>query len=74
MNGKKSVEDYLMDMINARYAKRVMSQLNTEHERDFMDLGKDPDHKEYEWMVKRALEIHRAMNVKDGEDAEKAKD
>jgi succinate dehydrogenase flavin-adding protein (antitoxin of CptAB toxin-antitoxin module) len=63
MDGKKSIEDYILDMINQRYAKRVFSQLATEHERNFVDLGKDPDHKEYEWMVKRALEIHRALNI-----------
>ncbi len=74
MDGQKTVEDYLIDMINAKYARRIMSQLVTEHERKFMELGKDPDHREYEWMVKRALEIHRAMNVGGTNAVEEAKD
>lgn len=74
MNGKKSIEDYLMDMINQRYAKRVFAQLATEHEKNYMDMGLNPDHKEYEWMVKRALEIHKALNLKDNEDAKEAAD
>lgn len=59
----KSVEDYLLDLINQRYAKRVFSILATEHEKRFLDLGKDPDYREYEWMRKRALEIHQQINL-----------
>ena len=67
----KSIEDYLIDMINQKYAKRVFSQLATDHEREFLLAGRDPDAKEYEWMVTRALEIHRNLNVNEGkEDAE----
>jgi len=63
MDGKKSIEDYLMDMINQRYAKRVFAKVATEHEKQFKDLGKDPSYREYEWMVNRALEIHKQLNT-----------
>lgn len=64
MNGKKSIEDYLIDLINQKYAKRVFSQLATEHEKKYLEMGADPDYREYEWMVARALEIHKALNLK----------
>lgn len=60
---KRSIEDYLIDMINQRYAKRVFAKLATEHERQFMNLGKDPNYREYEWMINRALEIHKRLNT-----------
>lgn len=77
MADNKTVEDYLIDIIRQKYAKRVLSQLNTEYERMFIDAGKDPDIGEYNWMVKRVMEIHREMNKpeKVGEGhAEKAAD
>ena len=73
----KTVEDYLIDIVRQKYAKRVLSQLNTEYERLFIDAGKDPDIGEYNWMVKRVLEINRELNKpeKAGEEhAEKAAD
>lgn len=74
MDRVKSIEDYLMDMINQRYARRVFSKLATEHEKNFMDLGKNPDYKEYEWMVARAMEIHRTLNMKDGKNEQEKQD
>ena len=73
---RNSIEEYLVDLINQRYAKRVFSQVATEHERQFEDLGKQPNYKEYEWMVNRAMEIHREQNITEGEDnaGEKAED
>lgn len=62
----KGIEDYLLDMINQRYAKRVFQIMATEHEQQFLDLGKNPDYREYEWMKRRALEIHRATNLSPG--------
>lgn len=59
----ENIEDYLVDMINQKYAKRVMQKMNTEWEKLTLERGSDPGGKEYEWMVKRALDIHRGMNV-----------
>ena len=70
----KSIEDYLEDMINQKYAKRVFQIMNTEHERIFLDLGKNPDYREYEWMKKRALEIHRETNTAPGSGENNEKD
>ena len=64
----KGVEEYLIELINQKYAKRVFSQMNTEHERAFLLAGSEPSAKEYEWMVKRAMEIHRSLNTSKGED------
>jgi hypothetical protein len=74
MNGKKTIEDYLIDLINQKYAKRVFSQLVTEHEKKYLELGQDPDYREYDWMVNRALEIHKALNLKDNGNAKETKD
>lgn len=59
----KSIEEYLIDLINQKYAKRVFQQMNTDFERLTLERGSDPSAKEYEWMVNRALEIHRQLNV-----------
>lgn len=64
---RKSIEDYLIDLINQKYAKRVFSMLTTEHEKKFLDLGENPNYREYEWMIQRALEIHRQLNVNEEE-------
>ena len=53
----KTIEDYLLDLINQKFAKRVFSVLATEHERLFLDKGKDPEGGEYKWMRQRALEL-----------------
>ena len=58
----KSVEDYLIEKLNAEYAQRVFQKINTEYEKLTMEMGSDPNIKEYDWMVNRALEIHRKMN------------
>ena len=58
----KSVEDYLIEKLNAKYAQRVFQKINTEWERLTMEAGSEPNIKEYDWMVKRAIEIHRKMN------------
>ncbi len=74
---RKGIEEYLIDMVDQKYAKRVFQKMNTEYERLTLEHGSNPSLKEYEWMVKKALEIHRNMNVtpelEDG-DAEKAAD
>jgi hypothetical protein len=62
MEKVKSIEDFLLEKINAKYAQRIFQQLNTEHGKKYVDLGKDPDYREYEWMVKRAMEIHKQLN------------
>ena len=63
MEVDKSIEDYLVDWAKRKYAGRVISQVNTEFEAQFVELGKNPDFREYEWMVKRLLEVHNQMNV-----------
>ena len=73
-----SVEDYLVDYINQKYAKRVMQKMNTEYERLTLEHGSEPGKKEYEWMIDKALAIHRQLNLsadlKGDKNAEKAKD
>jgi hypothetical protein len=71
----KSIHDFLMEWINGKFSKRVISALNTEHERDFIDKGKEPDIGEYNWMVQRMHEILKEMKMPEGADnAEKAAD
>jgi len=60
---RPSIEDYIVDSLNQKYAKRVIQKMNTEYEKLTMEHGSEPNVKEYEWMVKRAMEIHRDMNV-----------
>lgn len=73
-----SVEDYLIDMVNAKYARRVMQKMNTEYERLTIERGSEPGVKEYEWMLKKAMDIHKQLNLSPDlagdSDAEKAKD
>lgn len=57
-----TVEDYLIDAINKKYAARIFRKVNTEWERLGMD-GKEPGKTEYEWMVERVIEIHRQLNT-----------
>ena len=57
-----SVEDYLIDRINQKYAGRIFQKLNTEWEKLGMQ-GNEPGVTEYEHMVKRALEIHRQLTT-----------
>ena len=57
-----SVEDYLIDRINQKYAGRIFQKLNTEWEKLGMQ-GAEPGVTEYEHMVKRALEIHRQLTA-----------
>jgi len=57
-----SVEDYLIDRINQKYAGRIFQKLNTEWEKLGMQ-GAEPGVTEYEHMVKRALEIHRQLTT-----------
>jgi hypothetical protein len=58
-----AVEEYLIDLINQKYAKRVFQKMNTEWERLTIEHGSEPGVKEYDWMVKKAMEIHRDLNV-----------
>lgn len=71
---QSAVEEYLVDLINAKYAKRIFQQVNTEHERLFLMAGKPPDQKEYEWMIQRALELHRTQNLSEESDEEETTD
>lgn len=57
--GPQSVEDFLIEKLNAKYAQRIFQKLNTEWERLIIEGKTEPGYKEYEWMVKRALELHR---------------
>jgi hypothetical protein len=57
-----SIEEYLVDRINKKYAERVFRKVNTEWERLLME-GSEPGKTEYEWMLKRAMEIHRQLNT-----------
>lgn len=63
MKAVGTVEDYLIDLVNQKYAKRVFQKMNTEWEKLTIAHGSEPDVTEYDWMVKRALEIHRSLNV-----------
>lgn len=63
-----SIEDYLIDLLNQKYAKRVMQKMNTEWEKLTIERGSEPGASEYEWMVKRALEIHRELNITPGKE------
>lgn len=67
MKAVTSIEDYLLDMINQKYAKRVMQKMNTEWEKLTIEKGSEPNVTEYDWMVKRAMEIHRSLNVSPGQ-------
>jgi hypothetical protein len=72
----KSIHDFLMDWINGKFSKRVISALNTEHESKFIDKGVEPEIGEYNWMVVRMHELLKEMKMP-GEgvsDAEKAAD
>ena len=55
-----SVEDYLIDRINQKYAGRIFQKLNTEWEKIGMQGG-TPGVTEYEHMLARALELHRRL-------------
>ena len=57
-----SIEEYLVDRINKKYAERVFRKVNTEWEKILME-GSEPGKTEYDWMVKRAMEIHRQLNT-----------
>jgi hypothetical protein len=70
--GKMSVEDYLIDLINQKYARRVFQKMNTEWEKLTMEHGSEPGLKEYDWMKKRALEIHNQLNVTPAEEGKNA--
>ena len=66
-----SIEDYLIDSLNKKYAGRIFRKVNTEWEKQME--GKDPNIAEYEWMVKRALELHNKINVSNPEKQEEKK-
>ena len=70
---RKGVEDYLMDYLNAKYAKRIFQVLNTEYEGVMIERGDNLWKGEYEWMVNRALELYRGFK-EEKENEEKAKD
>lgn len=57
-NERNSIENYILDWIDKKYAGRIISNLNTEWE-NMITTGRDPGKDEYEYMVRRALEIHR---------------
>ena len=54
----QSIEDFVEEWINRKYASRIIKRLNTEHENLITQKGGPPDHTEYEWMRKRWREIH----------------
>ena len=55
----KTVEDFLVEKLNAKYAQRIFQKINTEWERLIMQGKTEPGRSEYEWMVKRAMELHK---------------
>jgi len=57
----KSVEAFLIEKLNAKYAMRIFQKINTEWENLVIRGQAEPGVTEYEWMVKRALEIHRGI-------------
>ncbi len=62
----KSIHDFLMEWINGKFAKRVISALNTEHESRFIDKGAEPEIGEYNWMVARMGELLKEMKMPEG--------
>ena len=63
-----NIEKYLVDMIDQKYARRIFQKMNTEWERLTLEHGSEPSMKEYEWMVRKALSIHRDVNLTKGLD------
>jgi len=57
-----SVEDYLVDKINQKYAARIFRKLNTEWEQ-LIDNGTQLGKTEYEWVMDRAMEIHGQLTT-----------
>ena len=57
-----SVEDYLVDKINQKYAARIFRKLNTEWEQA-IDEGTLLGKTEYEWVMNRAMEIHSQLTT-----------
>ena len=57
-----SVEDYLVDKINQKYAARIFRKLNTEWEQ-LIDEGTQLGKTEYEWVMDRAMEIHSQLTT-----------
>lgn len=70
----RSVESFLIEMVNQKYAKRVFQKMNTEWEALTIEHGSEPGIKEYEWMLGKALAIHRELNVEGDGDAKEAAD
>ena len=66
-----SIEDYLIDSLNKKYAGRIFRKVNTEFEKQME--GRDPSKTEYEWMVARALELHNQINKGNPEKQEEVK-
>lgn len=64
----KNIQDFIVEWINGKFAKRVISALNTEHESKFIDTGKPPDIGEYNWMIKRMGELMAEMKLPEKEE------
>jgi hypothetical protein len=64
----RTIEDFLEEWINKKYATRVIQRLNTEHERRVMQSGGDPTREEYEWMRDRARELLAGVTQGDGDE------
>ncbi len=70
----KSVLDYMTEGINARFARRLMSTIRTEHERFYEEKGIEPSIGEYNWLVKRMHELMDEAKISGEGDAKKAAD
>lgn len=68
-----TVEDYLIDKINQKYAARLFRRLNTEWEQR-IDEGGDFGKTEYEWVMDRAMEIHHQLTKTPKDKGEKKDD
>lgn len=77
MRNVKSVEEFLIEKLNAKYASRIFSKINTEFEDRITKGLTEPGPEEYEWMVSRVRAVHKDF-MKDAEkekpDAKETKD
>jgi len=71
----KSVEDFLLERLNAKYAGRIFGKINTEFERLVTEGKTEPGPKEYQWMLDRVRAIHKDFfKEKEVSGAEETKD
>ena len=75
MAGLTSIEKYLVEWVDRKYANQVVSQMNTEWEQRVDEHGAiAPETNEYQYMRARILEIHRSANKGEAPDEAEAED